>query len=217
MMENKIVYDDVQNYIRDLSQTSDRSLIEMEEYARINHVPIIEAEVRNFLSTIVFLKKPSKILEIGTAIGYSSIVMKKAYELAKITTIEINYESAKLAKENFSKHGYEDIKIINEDASSALEKLEEKFDLIFIDAAKGQYINYFKLAKGLLNKDGIIVCDNVLFRGMVAHKELAEKRHRKVTIVKRLREFLEEITDDSKYETSIIPIDDGMSISRIKG
>ncbi|MDY6065127.1 MAG: O-methyltransferase [Finegoldia sp.] len=215
-MENKIVYDDVQNYIRDLSQTSDKSLIEMEAYAEKNKVPIIEAEVRNFLSIIVSLKKPSKILEIGTAIGYSSIVMKKAYRDSSITTIEIDYDSAQIAKENFLKYGYEDIKVINEDASLALEKLEEKFDLIFIDAAKGQYMNYFDLSKKLLNKGGLIVCDNVLFRGMVAHKELAEKRHRKVTIVKRLREFLEEISDSSKYETSIIPIDDGMSITRIK-
>ena len=134
--------------------------------------------------------------------------MKKTCPDAKITTVE-NYEkNANFARENFKKYGYDDIELIFGDGYEVMKNMDTKFDLIFIDAAKGQYIKYFEEAVRLSNKNSVIVCDNVLFRGMVCE--------RKITIVKRLREFLEIISDSSKYDTTIIPIDDGMSITKLK-
>ncbi len=213
---NSIVNEKLQEYLRDLSKSNDESIIKMEEYASENHVPIVESEVRQLLKMIVLLKKPKKILEIGTAIGYSSIVMKKTFPEAKITTVELNEKSAKIARENFDKLGYNDIDLIVGDAYEVMQNLDDKYDMIFIDAAKGQYLKYFEEAQRLIYKDSIIVCDNVLFRGMVCEEKFYAHRHRKITIVKRLREFLKVISDTTKYDTTIIPIDDGMSITKLK-
>lgn len=209
-----IVDSNVENYIRTLSSTKDSSLLELEKYARENHVPIIEAEVANFLNVIVSLKKPKKILELGTAIGYSSIIMKLAYRDAKIVTLEKNTKMVEIAKKNITNFDFSDsIDVVRCDAYEYLLDCDENFDMIFIDAAKGQYLKYFEESMKLINDKGIIVCDNVLFKGMVCDEEALTKRHRKITIVKRLNEFLEYISNLEEYKTSIIPIDDGMSIS----
>ncbi|WP_297811358.1 O-methyltransferase [uncultured Finegoldia sp.] len=213
---NSIVNENLQDYLRELSKSDDENILELEKFAIDNHIPIVEPEVRQLLKMILLTEKPKSILEIGTAIGYSSIIMKKTCPDAKIITVE-NYEkNANFARKNFKKYGYEDIQLVFGDGYEVMKNLNQKFDFIFIDAAKGQYIKYFKEAVRLSTKDSIIVCDNVLFRGMVCEKEYYEHRHRKITIVKRLREFLEMITDSSKYDTTIIPIDDGMSITKLK-
>ena len=211
-----ILDEQLQDYLRQLSKSNDETILELEEFAKNNHIPIVEPEVRQLLKMILLTEQPKSILEIGTAIGYSSIVMKKTCPAAKITTVE-NYEkNANFARENFEKYGYDDIELIFGDGYEVMKNMDTKFDLIFIDAAKGQYIKYFEEAVRLSNKNSVIVCDNVLFRGMVCEKEFYEHRHRKITIVKRLREFLEIISDSSKYDTTIIPIDDGMSITKLK-
>ncbi len=213
---NSIVNEQLQDYLRQLSKSDDETILELEEFAKNNHIPIVEAEVRQLLKMILLMEQPKTILEIGTAIGYSSIIMKKTCPGAKITTVE-NYEkNANFARKNFKKYGYDDIELIFGDGYEVMKNMNTKFDLIFIDAAKGQYIKYFEEAVRLSNKNSVIVCDNVLFRGMVCEKEFYEHRHRKITIVKRLREFLEIISDSSKYDTTIIPIDDGMSITKLK-
>lgn len=209
-----IVDSNVENYIRSLSSTKDSRLLELERFAKENHVPIIEAEVAKFLNVIVSLQKPKKILELGTAIGYSSINMKIAYEDAKIITLEKNSKMVEIAKKNIKNFDFSDsIDVVQCDAYEYLLDCDEKFDMIFIDAAKGQYLKYFEESMKLINDKGIIVCDNVLFKGMVCDEEALTKRHRKITIVKRLNEFLEYISNLEEYKTSIIPIDDGMSIS----
>lgn len=209
-----IVDSNVENYIRSLSSTKDSRLLELERFAKENHVPIIEAEVAKFLNVIVSLQKPKKILELGTAIGYSSINMKIAYEDAKITTLEKKSKMVEIAKKNIKYFDfYDSIDVVQCDAYEYLLDCDEKFDMIFIDAAKGQYLKYFKESMNLINNHGVIVCDNVLFKGMVCDEEALTKRHRKITIVKRLNEFLEYISNLEEYKTSIIPIDDGMSIS----
>ncbi|WP_099203224.1 O-methyltransferase [Miniphocaeibacter massiliensis] len=209
-----IVEENVEKYIRTISKTNNNDLLEMEKYAFNNKIPIIEPEVRNFLDVIVRIKKPKKILEIGTAIGYSAIVMKLANENSKITTIEINEENFLKAKENVEKIGFnKDIHCILGDANDVLDLLEEKYDLIFMDAAKGQYINYFEKSIDKLDIDGILISDNILFKGMVATEEYKKNRHRKITIVKRLDQYIELLMNDEKLCTSIIPIDDGMSIT----
>ncbi len=209
-----IIDEDVQSYIRNISKTSNKYLLEMEEFALDNNVPIIEPEVRKFLDIILRIKKPVKILEIGTAIGYSAIVMKMASEKSKITTIEISEEKFLKAKENIEKFGFKkDIHCILGDADEVLDILDDEYDLIFLDAAKGQYINFFEKSISKLKKDGLLISDNILFRGMVAKEEFRNNRHRKITIVKRLEEYIEILFKDERLITSIVPIDDGMTIT----
>ncbi len=208
----EIVAGYVSEYIRNLEKSKDPILLEMEFYAQQNAVPIIEVEVARFLEFLVMLKKPKRILEIGTAIGYSALIMNKAYPKCKITTIEIDEKNFLKAKEFIRLAGCEkNIDIIYADANDALDFISKKYDMIFMDAAKGQYISFFEKSIEKLNKDGILVSDNILFRGLVA-KEKNDIR-RKSTIVRRLREFLTMITNDEKFTTTIVPIDDGMAIS----
>ncbi|MCI5997630.1 MAG: O-methyltransferase [Peptoniphilaceae bacterium] len=208
----EIVAGYVSEYIRNLEKSKDPILLEMEFYAQQNAVPIIEVEVARFLEFLVMLKKPKRILEIGTAIGYSALIMNKAYPKCKITTIEIDEKNFLKAKEFVRLAGCEkNIDIIYADANDALDFISKKYDMIFMDAAKGQYISFFEKSIEKLNKDGILVSDNILFRGLVA-KEKNDIR-RKSTIVRRLREFLTMITNDEKFTTTIVPIDDGMAIS----
>lgn len=208
----EIVANYVSEYIRKLEKSKEPILIEMEKFAIENRVPIIEVEVARFLEFLVMLKKPKRILEIGTAIGYSSIIMNKAFPDSKITTIEIDEKNFLKAKEFIRLSGCEDnIDVIFADANDALDFIFEKYDMIFLDAAKGQYINFFEKSIDKLNKDGILVSDNILFRGLVAFEK--NNIRRKNTIVRRLKEFLYMITNSDKFMTTIIPIDDGMSIS----
>lgn len=208
----EIVAGYVSEYIRNLEKSKDPILLEMEFYAQQNAIPIIEVEVARFLEFLVMLKKPKRILEIGTAIGYSALIMNKAYPKSKITTIEIDEKNFLKAKEFIRLAGCDkNIDIIYADANDALDFIYKKYDMIFMDAAKGQYVSFFEKSVEKLNKDGILVSDNILFRGLVA-KEKNDIR-RKSTIVKRLREFLTIITNDEKFTTTIVPIDDGMAIS----
>lgn len=207
----EIVASFVSDYIRNLEKSTDSLLIEMEDYALKNKVPIIEVEVARFLEILVKLKKPKRILEIGTAIGYSSIIMHRAYPKSKITTIEIDEKNFLKAKEFIKKSNYtKNIDVIFADANDALEFIKADYDMIFMDAAKGQYVNFFEKSVERLTKGGILVSDNILFRGLVA-KEKNNVR-RKNTIVKRLKEFLNMITNSEIFSTTIVPIDDGMAI-----
>jgi len=207
----EIVANYVSEYIRSLEQSKEPILIEMEEYASINKVPIIEVEVARFLEFLVMLKKPKRILEIGTAIGYSSIIMNRAYPDSIITTIEIDEKNFLKAKEFIKRAGCEkNIDLICADANDALDFITDEYDMIFMDAAKGQYISFFEKSIERLNHGGILVSDNILFRGLVAKEK--NNIRRKNTIVKRLKEFLKIITNSDKFSTTIIPIDDGMAI-----
>lgn len=188
----------------------DMDFLEIRKFAEKNHVPIMKTETKEFLKTLVLIAKPKSILEIGTAIGYSSLVFDK-YTNAQITSIELSEDVAKIARDNFKKY-QANINLINDDAEKALTKINQGFDFVFIDANKANYKFYFDYVdKYLLNKGGIIVADNILFRGEVCNDDLIEKR--KITIVKRLRNFLAYITKREDYNTSIVPIGDGLSIS----
>lgn len=198
----------VSSFINFLSE--DMDYLELREYAEANNVPIMKTETKEFLKTLVSISKPKSILEIGTAIGYSSLVFSK-YSDADITTIELSSEMANIAKDNFKRYD-KNINLINDDAEKALTTLNQGFDFVFIDANKSNYKFYFDyVGKYLLNKGGIIVADNILFRGEVCNDDLIEKR--KITIVKRLRNFLAYITKREDYKTSIVPIGDGLIIS----
>ncbi len=205
--------DFIVEYIQGLTPSRDSKLEAMEKYASENYVPIIETELAQFLSVLVKVKKPKRILEIGTAIGYSALIMCDALEGdCHITTIEKDSLMAEIAKENIEEMGYKDkIEVLLGAGEDVIETLTGEYDLIFIDASKGHYKTFFNKSVKLLSEEGLVVSDNVLFKGMIANDELVNKRMK--TIVKRLRAYLQYITNLEGYTSSIIPIADGIAIT----
>lgn len=186
-------------------------------YAKDNYIPIIRDKSAEFLYNYVKNNKIKKVLEIGTAIGFSgSIILSAGVE--DLTTIEIKESSFEIAKNTFKKLDYIDmVKMYLGDAKDVLVDLKEsgeKYDLIFLDGAKGQYINYLDTLKDLLNVDGVIFADNVLLHGMVEGNGVIPRRKR--TMVNNLRKYLEVINKDP-YESELIRIEDGIAITKIKG
>lgn len=210
---SNITYDYMEKYIKSLIPEDEGLLKELEDYAAENNVPIIQKEVANFLKLMITIKKPAKILELGTAIGYSSILMSLSAENnCSITTIERDKNMVAIAKENINKANLsENISIIEGDCLDVLEKLDDSFDMIFMDAGKGHYNHFLPHCLRILKKDGIIIADNALFRGMVASKELVIRR--KITIVKRMRNYLELVSKSNDLITSIIPMGDGIAVT----
>ena len=208
---DNINYDYILRYIRDTLPQSEGLLLEMEEYAEKNGVPISQPESIRFLEIIIKIANAKRILEVGSAIGYSAIRMSRAAE-GEVTTIELSDEMADIAEENIKKAGLSDkITLIRGDGREVIPTIEGEFDLIFIDAAKGQYQEFFNEAKRLLRVGGILVSDNVLFKGMTATDELVIRR--KITIVKRLREYLAMLKGNKDFATALLPIGDGVAIS----
>ena len=197
-------------YIHSLEKPNSEILTEIEQAAHKDLVPIIRKEMESFLRVILTIKHPKEILELGTAIGYSAILMSECCD-AKITTIE-NYEKRiPIARENFEKAGKQDqIELLEGDAMEVMKTLpDENYDLIFIDAAKAQYINYLPEVMRLLIPGGVLITDNVLQDGdLIQSKFVVRRRDR--TIHKRMREFLETVKHDERLETSIVPIGDGI-------
>lgn len=189
------------------------NLNRIKDYANKNNVPIIFPEVEQFIRVLLKISIVKNILEIGSAIGYSSLVMAESTPSnVRITTIEKRKDMYKIAKENINQSKYKDkVKIIEGDARDVIPELEEKYDFIFLDAAKGHYLEFFNDCTKKLNDEGIIVSDNVLYKGMIASDELVIRR--KKTIVKRMRNYLEYISDLDGYITSVLPLGDGVSIT----
>lgn len=207
-----VAYDYMEQYIRGLIPQSEGILKELECFAQENSVPIIQKEVGKFLELMINIKKPAKILELGTAIGYSAILMQQSSENSEIVTIERDANMVSIATENIKKYGFDkNIKVIEGDCLEVLEELQEEFDLIFMDAGKGHYNHFLPHCLRLLKKDGIIIADNVLFKGMVASRELLKRR--KITIVKRMKTYLEMISDNEELITSVIPMGDGIAVT----
>lgn len=208
-----INYDYIIEYIRATIKPNAGLLAELEEFAGVNHVPIIQPEVAALMKVIGQLKQPTKILEVGTAIGYSSILFSGFLKPdGVIDTIERNEEMIELARKNIKLAGKQNtINVIAGDALDVLACLDKHYDMIFIDAAKGQYSEFFEQCKRMLVPGGLLVSDNVLYKGMIASDELVVKR--KKTIVARMRDFLQILCEDESFETSIIPIGDGVALS----
>ena len=202
------------SYINSLSTEDTPFLTELEKWALKERVPIIRKETQSFLKMLLVMKQPEHILEIGTAVGFSSLMMSECVsENCTITTIE-NYEKRiPLAEENFKKAGREDqITFLKGDAGEILKKLEGSYDLIFMDAAKGQYIHWLPDVVRLLAPGGILMSDNVLQEGeLIESHYLVERRNR--TIYKRMRDYLFELKHHPQLTTSIIPLGDGVSVS----
>lgn len=210
---NGITYDYMEEYLRSLLSENNKVLNELERYAKENNVPIVQKETARFLELMVSIQKPKKILELGTAIGYSAILMSEAMNNnVSITSIERDASMIEEANANFSKYGYRNIDILEGDALEILESLDDKYDLIFMDAGKGHYNHFLPNCLRLLSQEGIIIADNVLFRGMVATNDLLKRR--KITIVKRMRKYLEEVNKDTDLITSVIPMGDGIAVTK---
>ncbi|MBO5454027.1 MAG: O-methyltransferase [Clostridia bacterium] len=208
--------DYITEYLSQVLPESKGILKELEIFAKENQVPVIYPEVRSMLDVLCKIHRPARILEIGTAIGYSALVMNNALNGdVSITTVERDPVMSTKALENFRKAKADNIRLIEDDGVVVLDSLSSKFDMIFIDAAKGYYNEFFDRCINLINDNGLIICDNVLYKGMTATDELLT-RHRQKTIVVRMREFLEMICNHPKLSTSIIPIGDGVSVSYYK-
>lgn len=205
--------DYIEDYIRELLPKENGIMFKMREYAKENMVPIIHPEVNQFIKVLIKSHDINSILEVGTAIGYSAISFcESMQEPARVVTMEINQDMISIAKENLYKFGYSDnVKIIHGDASEEIQRLEDKFDCIFLDGAKGHYVHLLPQCLRLLKNGGLLISDNVLFRGMIASNDLVKRR--KITIVKRMRNYLETISKHPSLETSILPLGDGLAIS----
>lgn len=189
---------------------------QMEDFAKEDKVPIINENGRKVFIEIIKKYKPQRVLEIGTAIGYSALLTTYyGAENAKIISLELDEERAKQAQDFINQSAYkEQIKIILGDAAKNIEKLDKnyKFDMVFIDAAKGQYPDYLQKVLPLLADDGIILADNVLFRGYVMSEEKPPRRYK--TIVKRLREYIAMVSDTDKFTTEIFENGDGLALTK---
>ncbi|MDK2798447.1 MAG: hypothetical protein PWP27_27 [Clostridiales bacterium] len=213
MTENNINYGYITQYIRKIIPPNQGILNQMEEYAYENHVPIVQPEVARLIFVIAKIVNPTNILEIGTAIGYSAILLSNTLKPGgKIVTIERYEKMIKIAADNIKKANLENtITILEGDAEQILPTLEGQYDCIFIDAAKGQYMQFLPHCIRLLRSGGILISDNVLYKGMIATDTLVVRR--KKTIVKRLRSYLDTISHHPQLESTIIPIGDGVAIS----
>lgn len=208
-----ICYDYINNYIRKTMKGNEGILAELEAFAEENHVPIVHPEVARLLTVLGKMQKPARILEVGTAIGYSAILMSSFLSKdGRIDTIERYEVAAERAKGNIKKAGLENtINVIVGDALEVLRLLDKKYDMVFLDAAKGQYNEFLPECLRMLNKGGLLVSDNVLYKGMIANDDLVVRR--KKTIVKRMRTYLDTICNIEGLETSLIPIGDGVAVS----
>ena len=189
-------------------------LEEIEQEALDANVPIIRKETQSFLKVLLQIHRPMRILEAGTAVGFSALLMNAyAPEGCHITTIE-NYEKRiPIARENFRRAGKEEaITLVEGDALEVMKGLEGPFDLIFMDAAKGQYIHYMPEAIRLLRKGGLLVSDNVLQDGDILESRFAVERRNR-TIHSRMRGYLYELKHDERLLTSIVPLGDGIALS----
>lgn len=201
-------------YINSLDQGNTAFLDALEREAIADHVPIIRRETQSLLKLLLAVKKPMRILEVGTAVGFSALLMAEyAPKGAHITTIE-NYEKRiPVAEKNFRQAGREgQIALIAGDAAEVLRELTGLFDLIFLDAAKGQYIRFLPELLRLLAEDGLLVSDNVLQEGDILESRYAVTR-RDRTIHKRMREYLYELTHCTGLVTTILPVGDGVTVS----
>jgi predicted O-methyltransferase YrrM len=205
---------ELEKYLEELLPERDPLFTEMEELALQQTIPIVTPAVGNFLSWLVFTSQAKNILEIGTAIGYSTLWLAKAAEQTggKITTIDMNLQRRKEALDYFARAGVsEQILSLAGDARKVLPSLAATYDLIFIDAAKGEYLEYLELVYPLIARGGVLVVDNVLFRGWVVPGANFEPKYQRM--VTGLREFLQKLNQNPEFITSLLPLSDGVTVS----
>lgn len=209
-----IVDERMVTYIRSLEVPESAVIEAIEQEALRDRVPIIRKEMQSFLKVLLMIKRPMRILEVGAAVGFSSILMSEYMpEGGHITTIENYDKRIPIARANFKRAGKEEqIDLIEGDALEVMHGLEGPYGLIFVDAAKGQYIHYLPEVMRLLGPDGVLVSDNVLQEGDIIESRFAVERRNR-TIHSRMREYLYELKHHDQLQTSIIPLGDGVALS----
>ncbi|WP_054635523.1 O-methyltransferase [Thalassobacillus sp. C254] len=207
----------IEAYLLSLYPEQKDLLKEMEMTARQENIPIIDTISLEAVLQILRVHNASKVLEIGTAIGYSALRMAKGVKGLTVTTIERDEKRYNQAVEFIARSGAEDrITLVYGDALEERKKLEEMapYDVLFIDAAKGQYKNFFTMYTPLLNNHGIIITDNVLFKGYVTDPEQSPKRMK--TMVRKVKEYNEWLLNHPEYTTAILPVGDGIAVTTRK-
>lgn len=217
MSEDYINHPYITQYIRKIIPKRDSFFSKLEEYAQENHVPIIQPEVAQLLRLQLRLLKPKRVLEIGTAIGYSALIFAEELDVdGKIDTIERYDKMVMVSRANIEVAEMSDvINVIEGEAEEILPKLDGMYDFVFLDAAKGQYPEFLPHCIRLLRPGGLLISDNVLYKGMIASDHLVIRR--KITIVKRMRAYLNTIMEHEELESTVIPVGDGVALSIKKG
>ena len=204
----------MRTYINSLDRGNTPFLEELEQTALRDRVPVIRREMQSFIKTFLAMNQPGRILEVGTAIGFSTLLMcEYGREDLQIVTIENYAKRIPIARENFRRAGRENqITLLEGDAGELLKTLNGPFDMIFMDAAKGQYIHWLPDIRRLMTKGSVLISDNVLQEGDIIESHYLVER-RKRTIYKRMREYLYELKHDPSFVTSILPLGDGVTVS----
>ncbi len=211
MEDNNINYEYILRYLKRTLKADEGKIEEVRKVAVDMNLPIARIETVRFLQTLIASSNAKRLLEIGTAIGYSGLSMLKATgEGGSLVTVEKSSDLAKIARLNFNGTNTQ---LIEGDGVAVLDELDGEFDFAFVDAAKGQYGAMFDNLMRLVKPGGIIVSDNVLYKGMTATDDLRERRE--ITIIKRMRAYLDMLCKDERLITSIVPIGDGLAISYI--
>jgi predicted O-methyltransferase YrrM len=210
---SEIVQDYIENYLRDLLPPGSQKLVALRKAAEADEIPIIHPEVEKHIELMIASMGVKKILEIGTAVGYSASAFALFMgQTGYVDTVERNFKMVLEAKENFARMCVDNqVNQLVGDAQEVVKELSEPYDMIFLDGAKGHYIHLLPDCLRLLKPGGLIISDNVLFKGMIATNELVIRR--KITIVKRMRSYLKEISDHPQLLTSVLPLGDGLAIS----
>ena len=209
-----IVDERMVTYINSLDMGNTPLLNEIEKEAKADLVPVIRREMQSFLKVLLAIHRPLRVLEVGTAVGFSALLFcEYGPENMQVTTIEKYEKRIPIARENFRRAGRENqITLLEGDAADILKELQESYDLIFMDAAKGQYIHFLDDVLRLMKPGSVQVSDNVLQGGDIIESHYAVERRNR-TIYKRMREYLYELKHNDKLLTSVIPLGDGVTVS----
>lgn len=209
-----IVDERMVTYINSLDMGNTPLLNEIEKEAKADLVPVIRREMQSFLKVLLAIHRPLRVLEVGTAVGFSALLFcEYGPENMQVTTIEKYEKRIPIARENFRRAGRENqVTLLEGDAADILKELQESYDLIFMDAAKGQYIHFLDDVLRLMKPGSVLVSDNVLQGGDIIESHYAVERRNR-TIYKRMREYLYELKHNDKLLTSVIPLGDGVTVS----
>lgn len=203
------IEDSLIQYIESMVPNRSPLLLRMEEEAAREYIPIIQLPSIQLIRILLQLHRPRRILEIGTAIGYSTIWLASAAPDAQILSLEISEEKVERARENLAEAGLSDrVTVLHQDACEGI-AVDEPFDMVFIDAAKGQYMKFFNNFVPHLRTGGLLICDNVLLHGMVIDEQVPR---RKRTMTNRLRVFNRFLADHPALDTAFVPIGDGLAL-----
>ncbi len=193
---------------------ADENFVQMRAFAEKHGVPIMLADSEQLLKTMIRIKKPAKILEIGTAIGYSGSLMLLCSPQSRLYTIEMDEQMIELATQNFKNNGVDDrVTLFKGDAREIVHKMTGEYDFIFLDGPKRQYVDFLPYLKSMLKKDGILMSDNVLFHGFVEGLPRLTRKHRAFGISTHLNMFLDKLMADDDFESVILEIGDGVALS----